>query len=103
MANISFDLAGFNKIPKKYANASFSKKNDYENYLPIDYQIWGGSNLNKSVTVRFSKSKRVEDSALTTFPYNLLSENGAYRDLNVPQTHTSWMGLVKNENNGIII
>lgn len=94
-----YSLAGFKTIPKKYAGASLIKKNANGLTLPLKYQIWGGNEKNDSVAVKFSKSKRAEDCSLTTFPYDLLGVNGKPRILNVPQTHTSWMGLLSEKNN----
>lgn len=90
---------GFNTIPEKYEYSSLIKKNNNGKILPMQYQIWGGGDKKDSVTVKFSKSKLTNDSSLTTFPYNLLTEDGQSRDLEVPITHTSWMGLDSDKYN----
>jgi len=90
---------GFTSIPTQYEDASLIKANAGGHFLPEQYQIWGGNNAERTVTVRFSKSKFTADSSLPTFPYNLLGADGKTRELEVPITHTSWMGLIDEGNN----
>lgn len=96
-----YGTAGFELINKTYANSSLIKRNSLGYVLPKKYQLWGGSNKKNSVKVRFTKSKKIEDYSLTTFPYDLLDENGKARVLEVPNTHTTWMAL-KNEEDNIV-